>query len=241
MRVFMFVLLAMFAGTATRAQGLSGAQRQEVVQVLREALKSDPSLLRDALTALQADDARRQDAVTRDVIGLLGPRLVEAADPVEGNPLGDVTIVEFYDTRCPYCRRMLPVLAALVKADPKVKIVLKDLPILGPASQLESRALLAAQKQGGYFTMQEAVMAGGPAPTRDTLRATADRVGLDGARLLRDMDDGAIKARLDSNLDLAKQIGIDGTPAFILGTRLLAGAADLGELQRAVAEARAGR
>lgn len=241
MHVLMLMLLAMLTGAAAQAQGLSGPQRQDVVQVLREALKADPSILRDALTALQADDARKQDAVTRDVIGLLGPKLVDAADPVEGNPLGDVTVVEFYDTRCPYCRRMLPVLAALVKADPKVKLVLKDLPILGPASQLESRALLAAQRQGGYFKLQDAVMAGGPTPTRDTLRAMADRVGLDGARMLRDMDDGAIKARLDGNLDLAKQIGIDGTPAFIVGTRLISGAAELGELQRAIAEVRAKR
>ena len=239
MRIFLALLL--LAAPAAHAEGFSASQRQEIVGVLRDTLKTNPSILREAIAALQADDAHRQDQVTRDVLGLLGPKLVEATDPVAGNPAGDVTVVEFYDTRCPYCRRMLPVLAALVKSDPKVRLVLKDIPILGPPSQFESRALLAAQRQGGYFKLQEAVMTGGPPPSRDTMRAMADRVGLDGARLLRDMDDEGIKARLTTNLDLAKQIGIDGTPAFIVGTRMIAGAAELGELQRAVAEVRAGR
>jgi protein-disulfide isomerase len=241
MRIILTLLIVLLAGPTARAQGLSPGQRQEVVQVLRDALKTDPSILRDALTALQADDGRRQDAVTKDVLGLLGPKLTDPADPVAGNPMGDVTVVEFFDTRCPYCRKMLPVLAELVRSDPKVKLVLKDLPILGPASQLESQALLAAQRQGGYFKLHDAVMAGGPPPTRDSLRAAADKLGLDGARMLRDMDDESIKARLTNNLDLAKQIGIDGTPAFIVGTHMIAGAATIGELRRAVAEVRAGR
>ncbi len=241
-RSFLPLLAALLLlGTAVpqaRADEFAPSQRQEIVGVLRDALRSDPSILRDALVALQADDARRQDQATRDVLGLLAPRLADPADPVAGNPFGDVTVVEFFDTRCPYCRRMLPVMADLLHADPKVKLVLKDLPILGNASQLESRALLAAQRQGGYFKLHDAIMAASAPPSRDTLRADAERVGLDGGRLLRDMDDPAIKDRLANNLDLAKQIGIDGTPAFVVGTRLIAGAAELPDLQRAVDEAR---
>lgn len=238
------LLLAAVLSIATaqaQAQALSPAQRQEVVGVLREALRSDPSILRDALTALQADEVRRQDQVTRDVLTLLGPKMTDARDPVAGNPFGDVTVVEFYDTRCPYCRRMLPVMAELLRADPKIKLVVKDLPILGPGSQLESRALLAAQYQGGYFKLQEAVMQGNGTSTRDSLRAEADRVGLDGGRMLHDMDDPVIKARLQANTDMAKQIGIEGTPAIVIGNRMIAGAAELKELQIAVAEARGAR
>jgi protein-disulfide isomerase len=220
------------------ADSFAPAQRQEIVGVLRDALRDDPSILRDALAALQADDARRQDQATSDVLSLLAPRLADPADPVAGNPLGDVTVVEFFDTRCPYCRRMLPVMADLLQSDKKVKLVLKDLPILGNASQLESRALLAAQRQGGYFKLHDAIMTAGAPPSRDSLRADAERVGLDGGRLLRDMDDPAIKERLANNLELAKQIGIDGTPAFVVGTRLIAGAAELPDLQSAVAAAR---
>ena len=232
-------LLAL-AGPAS-ADGFSPAQRDEIVRIVRDALKNDPGILRDALVALQGDEAKRQDKVTGDVLGLVGAKLVAAADPVAGNPAGDVTIVEFYDTRCPYCRRMLPTVDALLKADPKIRYVYKDWPILGPTSQLESRALLAAQRQGGYFKLQDALMREGAAPTSETIRADAERLGLDGGQLLRDMDDPAIKARLDANLALAQQIGLQGTPALIIGQRLIGGAMDLPELRQAIAEARRAR
>ena len=242
MRLFLvltglLMLSASIAGPGL-AQDLSPAQRQQLVKVLREALVQDPSILRDALAALQADDVHKQERVTRDVIAMIGPRLVDPADPVSGNPLGDVTIVEFFDTRCPYCRRMGPVLADLLRSDPKVRLVMKDLPVLGPTSQLESRFLLAAQKQGGYFKLHDAVMQLGGASSRDSLRELADHLGLDGGRLARDVDDPAIKARLQTTNDTARQLGIEGTPAYVIGNRLIAGAADLAELQRAVAEAR---
>ncbi len=234
------LLLASLTGAAA-AQNFTPAQRQEIVGILRDALRTDPGLLRDALKALEADDARQQDRVTRDVLALLAGKIVDPGDPVAGNPLADVTIVVFFDTRCPYCRRMLPTEAALLQADPRVRIVSKDLPILGNTSQLESRALLAAQRQGKYYPMKEAVMAGSGASTRDTLRETAERLGLDGGRLLRDMDDPAIKERLAANVALAQQIGIQGTPAMVVGHQLLSGATELGELQKAVADARTAR
>jgi len=235
------LLLALLLPTVAQAQAFSPPQRDEIVRIVRDALKSDPTILRDALVALQNDESKRQDKVTSEVLGLLGPKLVDPADPVAGNPNGDVTVIEFYDTRCPYCRRMLPTMAQLLRADPKVRLVYKDWPILGPASQLESRALLAAQRQGGYFKLQDALMREGAAPTSETIRADAERLGLDGGQLLRDMDDPAIKARLDANLALAQQIGLQGTPALIIGQRLIGGAMDLPELRQAIAEARRAR
>ncbi len=220
---------------------LTPAQRAEVVGILRDTLRGDPGILRDAMAALQADDDRRRDGAQADVLALLAGKLVDPADPVAGNPLAAVTLVEFYDTRCPYCRRLMGVTDELLRTDPNIRIVFKDLPVLGPASQLESRALLAAQRQGGYFRLQAAIMRAGAPPTRDTLQAEAERQGLDGAMLLRDMDDPAIKARLDANVALAQQIGLQGTPALVIGNRLIPGAVDLAELRAAVAEARAVR
>ncbi len=112
---------------------------------MRDALKHDPSILRDAVTALQADDGARQAAESQAVLAAHRDALVTPADPVAGNPHGDVTIVEFFDTRCPYCRRMEPVMEQFLAQDHGVKLVYKDLPILGPASVLGSKALLAAQ------------------------------------------------------------------------------------------------
>lgn len=220
------------------APALSPAQRAEVAAILRQALRTDPTILRDALAALQAEDDRRRDGVQADVLALLAPKLVDPADPVAGNPQGTVTLVEFYDTRCPYCRRMMADTDELLRTDPGVRIVFKDLPVLGPTSKLESLALLAAHRQGGYLRMQSAVMRTGAPPTRDTLQAEAVRQGLDGAALLRDMDDPVLQARLDANVALAQQIGIQGTPALVVGTRLIPGAVNLEELRAAVAGAR---
>ena len=226
---------------AADAPALTPAQRAEVVAILRDTLRTDPGILRDALAALQADEDRRHDTAQADVLQLLAGKLVDPADPVAGNPAAVVTLVEFYDTRCPYCRRMMGVTEELLRTDPGVRIVFKDLPILGPASQFESRALLAAQRQGGYLRLQAAVMRTSAPSTRDSLQAEAERQGLDGAALLRDMDDPTVKARLDANIALAQQIGIQGTPAMVIGARLIPGAVSLEDLRAAVAEARAGR
>ena len=231
------------AGPALAADppALTPAQRAEVASILREILRTDPGILREAMAALQADDDRRHDTAQADVLQLLADKLVDPADPVAGNPAAAVTLVEFYDTRCPYCRRLMGVTDELLRTDPSIRIVFKDLPILGPASQLESLALLAAQRQGGYLRLQAAVMRASTPPTRDTLRAEAERQGLDGAALLRDMDDPAIKARLDANVALAQQIGLQGTPAMVIGTRLIPGAVGLEDLRAAVAGVRAAR
>ena len=239
MRTALLCLALLLAGPRpAAAQGFTPAQRAEIVAILRDALRTDPSILRDAFVELQKDEAQGQDRAASAAIARLDKQIHDPADAVEGNPLGDVTIVEFYDTRCPYCRRMLPVIAELVRAEPNVKVVMKDMPILGPASLLESRALLAAQRQGGYFKLRDAVMTGNAVQTTDSLRDLANRLGLDGARLVRDMDDPAIKARLEANVALAGQIGIQGTPAMVIGTTLLAGAADLGELRQAISATR---
>ena len=240
MRAILLILLALGTSPAA-AQSLTDGQRKEVIALLRETMKADPSILRDALKSLELDDQRQQDAAARTMIATLGPKLVDAADPIAGNPLGDVTIVNFYDTRCPYCRRMLPIEAELLRQDPGIRFVNKDIPILGNASQLEAQALLAAQQQGGYFKLQDAIMHANAPSTRDSVRAAADRIGLDGNRLLRDMDDPAIKQRLATNVSLADRLGIQGTPALVVGQHLISGATELADLQKMVAEVRAGR
>ncbi len=227
-----------FAGSG-RAAALTPEQRAEAVRAVRQALHDDPSILRDALAVLQADDARRQDAATGAALAAQrGALTANAADPVAGDPAGDVTVVEFYDPRCPYCRQMLPVLAALLQADPHVRLVYKDMPILGPASVIESRALLAAHRQGGYTRLQAALMRTNAVETPASLRAEAERQGLDGARFERDLADPALQAQLDGNLRLAAALHIDGTPALVVGQTMISGAVDLQGLQSAIASAR---
>ena len=137
-------------------------------------------------------------------------KLISPDDPVGGNPSGNVTIVEFFDVRCPYCRHMEPDMGKLLAQDHQVRLVYKDLPILGPPSILGSRALLAAQKQGGYEKLRTLLMQAPPDITDDTIQAAAKQAGLDWPRLKQDMNDPAIQNRLNANLQLAREMGIRG-------------------------------
>lgn len=227
------------ADPQTRGAAFTPEQRAEIVRVVREALKSDPSILRDAVAALRADESRKQAETARAAIASAGPALAGTPDdPVAGNRQGEVTLVEFYDLHCPYCRRMLPVMQALVAAEPGLRIVYKDIPMLGPGSMLGARAVLAAQRQDGYQKLQDAIMAGPSEITEESVHAAADKVGLDWARLRRDMDDPAIQARIDANLALAQTLGIEGTPTYVVGGTMFSGAMPLEQLEAAIAAAR---
>jgi protein-disulfide isomerase len=224
---------------AQPAPSFTPQQRAEIVSVVREALQKDPSILRDAVIALQADDSHRQTQEQASTVAGLGAQIAHTkGDPVAGNPNGKVTIVEFFDVRCPYCRRMLPVIASLLHDNPDLRLVYKDLPVLGPGSVLGARALLAAQKQGGYQKLHDALMTGPRDITDETLHTAVTKVGLDWKKIQADMQSPDVLARIDANLALAKQLNLEGTPAYVIGTNVIPGAASLSELQQAVAEAK---
>ena len=132
-------------------------------------------------------------------------------------------------------------MAQLLTQDPDVRLVYKDLPVLGPASVLAAHALLAAQQQNGYSRLRTALMQAPPDYTKEQILAIALKVGLDGGRLSHDMDSAAIDARLDANRQLAKALALDGTPALVIGDTLVPGEIDFAELQKAVVAARTAR
>ena len=225
--------------SAAQAADFTPAQRAEIVTILREAMRQDPSILRDAIEAMRADESRQQVEGARAAIAAVRGQLIDPADHVLGNAKGDVTVVEFFDIRCGYCRKLQPAMAELLRRDPNIRLVLKDLPILGPPSMLGARALMAAQAQGGYAKLRELLMSQATPPSRETLRADAQRLGMDAERLLREMDSAAITTRLDANLALAARLGIQGTPAMVIGDTLIPGAVEVADLQQAVQQARA--
>ena len=227
-----------FALTAMAAE-FTPAQRAEIVSILRDALRTDPAILRDAVAALQNDDGERERSAARAALAAARGVLVTPNDPVAGNPAGTVTIVEFFDVRCPYCHKLEPEMAAFLAQDRDVRLVYKDLPILGAASVLGSKALLAAHKQNAYGKMRDAVMRNPSDISRASLEATAKRLGLDTQRLLADMDSAPIQAQIDANLRLAHQLSIQGTPAMVIGDDVLPGAVGAAELARVVGQARA--
>jgi protein-disulfide isomerase len=235
------LLLSGIFPPAAWADPFTPEQRAEIVNIVRDALKRDPSILRDAVIALQSDDGEREKVATRAAVSAARNALVTPNDPVGGNPRGSVTIVEFFDVRCPYCRKLEPAMSAFLASDHDVRLVYKDLPILGAASVLGTKALLAARNQDAYEKLRDAVMRMPPDITRPAIESEANKLGLDSARLLRDMDDPSIQHQIDANLRLAQQLNIQGTPMMIVGDELLPGAVDVADLKLAVAQARAAK
>jgi protein-disulfide isomerase len=232
--------LALLPGLAQAADPVfNQAQHDEIVSIVRQALKSDPSILRDAVVALQADNETHETAMQQSMISMRKKDIFSNfGDPQAGNPAGDVTVVEFYDPRCPYCRKMLPGIDALLQKDHGIRLVYKDIPVLGPDSVTEARAIVAAQLQGGYSKMQSAIMSDPAQPSPGMITGLARESGLDPAKLTADMDGTVVKTRIKDNLALAKALKITGTPTFVVGDTIIPGMVDADELQDAVTKAR---
>jgi protein-disulfide isomerase len=164
----------------------------------------------------------------------------DARSPAIGNPDGDVTVVEFFDYRCPYCRRVAPDLEALIEGDPGVRVVFKEWPILGRASVKAARAALAAHAQGHYHAVHSALMTGAIEADEGAIIAFAVSLGADGDRLRADMTSDAVTEALIANDELARALGLSGTPAFVIGDTVVPGAIPIDQMRALVAEARAG-
>ncbi len=227
------------AATAVAAEAPDAARRQEIETVVRDYLRAHPEIV---LEALQEMERREQDAERAQRAAVIRGHLAELTQdpdsPVGGNPKGQVTIVEFFDYQCGYCKREAPELQKLIQADPDIRLVYKDLPILGPASTFAAQAALAAHKQGKYEALHAALMASGDRLTEQGVLQHATKLGLDTARLEKDMADPSVTAVLDRNIKLQQALGIQGTPALIVGTEFVAGAADLATLKSLVERAR---
>lgn len=158
---------------------------------------------------------------------------------VAGNPEGDVSIVAFFDYNCPYCREGAPALNKLIAADGKVRLVLKELPVLGPDSEAVARIAQAAIAQGKYFELYERLIAEPGRATKDKALRIASDLGLDTARLEKDMADPAVEAAIAANKRLADRLGVKGVPFYLVGDRPLSPSGDLDDqLVAAVAEIR---
>jgi protein-disulfide isomerase len=213
--------------------------REAIEEIIREYLLSHPDVILESLR--QADLRKREAAQAQARAAVQAHRrelLQDPDSPVAGNPAGDVTVVEFFDYRCPYCRRMVPLIKALLAEDPGVRLVYKEFPILGEESVLAARAALAARRQGRYVEAHDRLMVEPEPLTRAAVLATLAGVGLDGERLRTDMDAPEIAALIAREFALAQALGITGTPAFVVGGELVVGAVDPGTLRDLVNRAR---
>jgi len=208
---------------------------------IREYLMANPEVLVEAMQELE----KRQDS-QRDAVAATGVQENQAElyrdpeTPVGGNPNGDVTIVEFNDYQCPYCKKAYQAMKSVVGTDGKVRIIYKDLPILGDASKIAAQAALASVKQGKHQALHNALMEFGGKLDRDKILEIAVGVGVDRAQLEKDMEDPKIKALIERNLSLASALGVRGTPAFVIGKQFVPGAVDAAALKQLIADARKG-
>lgn len=222
-------------GGAPPAGGLPAA---EIERIVKDYLLREPEVLYEALQELQ----RRRDAAEAErQRGLIAERRQElvgrAGDPVLGDPAGDATLVVFMDYRCGYCRAMAPALRALLDSDRRVRLVVKEFPILGPDSTTAARAALAARAQGRYGDLHWALLQAKEL-SEGAILDLARRLGLDTERLARDMKSAAVERTLEDNRALAEVLGISGTPAFVIGDTLIPGAAPVARLAELIAKAR---
>ena len=206
---------------------------------VREYLLKNPEVIMEALQILQQRQRTAEAETLKRTIAARSEEILnDAAAPVGGNPAGDVTLVEFFDYNCPYCRRVAPTVTELEEADPDLRLVYKEFPILGRGSQFATRAALASNRQGKYVPFHNALMQATEQVTEESVMVVARTVGLDTEQLRADMQDPAIQEAIGRNLRLANALGITGMPSFIIGEELVPGAVDLRTLQSLIARAR---
>ncbi len=220
-------------------QDLSAGQVKAVERLIADYVGGHPELVAKALDQYQEQEKSAAHEAARTAIRDKASALFhDAADQVLGNPQGDVTIVEFFDYRCPYCKRVTPTLMQTLKSDGNIRLVLKEFPILGPDSVLATRAAIASVKQGKYTAFHLALLASPVALNEGMIMSIAEAAGLDTTRLAADMKDPAIDTIVMRNYALAQYLKIDGTPAFIVGDELVPGALDGATLEHLVKVAR---
>ncbi len=208
-------------------------------KTIREYLLANPEVLVEAMQELERKQDSQRDSQAQKAIQENQRELLRDPDsPIAGNPDGDVTVVEFNDYQCPYCKRAHAAVKSTLAADGKVKLVLKDLPILGEPSRIAALAALAARAQGKHLALHNALMEYGGKIDRDKIMEIARSVGLDMDRLQKDMDDPKLKQIIERNMALASALGVRGTPAFVVGNQFVPGAVDAESLKQLIADAR---
>jgi protein-disulfide isomerase len=213
---------------------------EQIEKIVREYLLREPEVVYDALQELQRRQAEAAAARQRAAIAENQDELLDdPTSPVGGNPDGDVTLVEFFDYRCAYCRRVVSSMRALLADDRALRVVFKELPVLGPDSVRAAQAALASRKQDGYVPFHFALMAADDLSLAG-IRAVAEEVGLDADQLEEDMAAPDVLEAIEANYALANELGIEGTPAFVIGDQLIPGAVDKARLEQLISQARAG-
>jgi len=228
-----------FRGPQSTSRIAADSQGDEFDRRVHDYVMAHPEVIMESVNQLEARAREKAETDIQKVLQARADEVLRDSDsPTGGNPRGDVTLVEFFDYNCPYCRRMAPVMIQAEEADPLLRVVYKEFPILGPNSTFAAKAALAAYKQGKYVQFHRALYEVRGAVDESRALEVAASVGLDVDRLKRDIEDPKIEASIRKNLALAQALRINGTPGFVIGDQILRGATDLKTLQAWIRAAR---
>jgi len=249
LRVIIPALLALAlcaAPPSVSAQTFSDAQKGDIEAIIKNYLVSHPEVLEEAMGELSkrqaAEEAKKHEASIAENAKAIfnSPRGV-----VLGNKDGDVTFVEFFDYNCGYCKRAMADMLDLMKEDPKLKVVLKEFPVLSPGSVEAAQVAVSMRMQdpGGkkYLEFHQKLLGGrGPADKSHAMAAAKD-AGADMARLEKDLTSQEVKATIEENFKLAEAMGMNGTPSYVIGKEVVVGAIGLDGLKEKIGLARCGK
>ncbi len=228
------------------AAEFSKPQRSEIEKIVHEYLVQHPEVLQEAMAELQkrqeAAEAEKHKVAVKENADLLfnSPNQV-----VLGNPRGDVTFVEFFDYNCGYCKRAMSDMLTLMQTDPKLRVVLKEFPVLGPGSVEAARVAIAVRMQDRtgkkYLEFHQRLLGSRGHVDEKRALAVAGEIGMDMARIERDMKSGAVEKTLREDFKLAEALGLNGTPSYVIGDEVVVGAVGLGALKEKINAARCGK
>lgn len=201
------------------------AQKKALGEIVRDYLVKNPEVMIEIQGALDAKLEKEQSEKLAKYMADNAKRIYRNPEsPVAGDPEGDITVVEFFDYNCGYCKRGLPEVQKLIDSDKKVRFVFKELPILSKGSEEAARAALAAKRQGKYWEFHQAMLEHKGQANQASALKIAEGLGLDVGQLKTDMESDAVKKELADMQALAREMGINGTPHFLVGSKSIPGA-----------------
>jgi protein-disulfide isomerase len=230
-----------------RAQSFTVDQRSEIERIVKEYLLQHPELLQDVLTELEKRQAVAEAEKHRVAVKQYSTAIFDSPRQVTlGNPHGDVTVVEFFDYNCGYCKRAMTDMLDLIKADAKVKFVLKEFPVLGEASVQAAQVAAAVRMQDKtagkkYLEFHQKLLSGRGQVDKARALAAAREIGFDLARIEKDIGGEEVRATLEESFKLAEALGLNGTPSYVVGSDVVIGAVGLKALKEKVNNARCGK
>lgn len=219
------VLIVWRTAPSVVAVPVGALEEKEVVEIVRDYLTENPEILVEMTTELDKRQSEEQAAQQTGAISENADALFRSEKSFSaGGPDADVTVVEFFDYNCGYCRRAMPDVVKLIDNDDKVKLVLKELPIFGEESEDAARGALAAMKQDKYFEMHQKLFTEPGKANKEKVLRIGNEIGLDVPQLEADMQSEEVQEALDETRDLAQALGLQGTPLYLIGDRIIPGA-----------------